>query len=79
MKQKTRHHVQRVAAGILASILTLSGIGAAHATSSHEPGHGVSEVNVPVSFSVKVEAQTPLLATEQRTNPIQYELTPTAF
>lgn len=76
MKQKTRHHVQRVAAGILASILTLSGIGAAHATSSHEPGHGVSEVNVPVSFSVKVEAQTPLLATEQRTNPIQYELTP---
>lgn len=31
MKQKTRHHVQRVAAGILASILTLSGIAAAHA------------------------------------------------
>lgn len=31
MKQKTRHHVQRVAAGILASILTLSGIGVAHA------------------------------------------------
>ena len=31
MKQKTRHHVQRVATGILASILALSGIGAAHA------------------------------------------------
>lgn len=31
MKQKTRHHVQRVAAGILASLLTLSGIAAAHA------------------------------------------------
>lgn len=31
MKQKTRHLTQRVAAGILASILTLSGITAAHA------------------------------------------------
>ena len=28
------------------------------------------------NLSVKVEAQTPLLATEQRMNPIQYELTP---
>lgn len=31
MKQKTRRYAQRVAAGILASLLTLSGIGAAHA------------------------------------------------
>ena len=55
MKQSTRRHVQRVAAGILASLLTLSGIGAAHATSSHEPGHGLTEVNVPVSFGYSVE------------------------
>ena len=78
MKPRNKRLWKRISTGILASILTLSGIAAAHATSIGEPAHGGSEVNVPVIFgySVGVEAETPVLATEQRTNPIQYQLTP---
>ena len=45
MKQSTRHHVQRVAAGILASLLTLSGIGAAHATNPGATGEQITQIS----------------------------------